>query len=76
MLQKDIPSFPSAWQVQPTLNYAIVDEADSILIDESRNPMLISVAAGLVEAAVLLIDKVSAVSMHVRRATLSLSHPS
>ena len=24
------------------LNYAIVDEADSILIDESRNPMILS----------------------------------
>ncbi len=25
-----------------SLNYAIVDEADSILIDESRNPMILS----------------------------------
>src|SRR4029078_2039007 len=31
--------------VQRELHYGIVDEADSILIDEARNPLLISSAA-------------------------------
>ena len=29
-------------QVQPSLMYAIVDEVDSILIDEARTPLIIS----------------------------------
>lgn len=32
---------------RPTLTYAIVDEADSLLIDEARNPMLLSTAGGV-----------------------------
>ncbi|KAL6754297.1 SecA DEAD-like domain-containing protein [Haematococcus lacustris] len=40
------------------LHYAIVDEADSILIDESRNPMIISLPVAQNAGAVLLVDKV------------------
>ena len=34
--------WPSAEQVQKRLNFAIVDEVDSILIDEARTPLIIS----------------------------------
>ncbi len=33
---------PWARQVQPKLNYAIIDEVDNILIDEARTPLIIS----------------------------------
>ncbi|HXG12946.1 MAG TPA: preprotein translocase subunit SecA [Gemmataceae bacterium] len=37
------PHYPiSAQQVQRTLNYAIIDEVDNILIDEARTPLIIS----------------------------------
>jgi preprotein translocase subunit SecA len=32
--------------VQRSLNYAIVDEVDSILVDEARTPLIISGQAG------------------------------
>lgn len=47
-------------QVLPdSLHYAIVDEADSILIDESRNPMIISLPMAVNTDNVVLIDKVN-----------------
>jgi preprotein translocase subunit SecA len=42
----------------PRLHYAIIDEADSILIDESRNPMIISLPVNENAKAVKLVDKV------------------
>ncbi len=38
-------AFNLADKVQRPLNYAIVDEVDSILIDEARTPLIISGAA-------------------------------
>ena len=35
-------AFSVADKVQRPLNYAIVDEVDSILIDEARTPLIIS----------------------------------
>ena len=40
------------------LNYALVDEVDSILIDESRNPMIISLPIPYDQKAVGQVDKV------------------
>ena len=39
---RDNMKFQSEDMVQPTHNFAIVDEVDSILIDESRTPLIIS----------------------------------
>lgn len=39
---RDNMKFESDSLVQPELNYAIVDEVDSILIDEARTPLIIS----------------------------------
>ena len=39
---RDNMAFSSAERVQRPLNYAIVDEVDSILIDEARTPLIIS----------------------------------
>ncbi len=39
---RDNMKFDSDSLVQPELNYAIVDEVDSILIDEARTPLIIS----------------------------------
>lgn len=37
------PDYPPEWQqVQKSLNYAIIDEVDNILIDEARTPLIIS----------------------------------
>lgn len=43
------------------LGFAIVDEVDSILIDESRNPMIISQPRGDNGALVITVDKVRVV---------------
>ena len=40
------------------LAFAVVDEADSILIDESRNPMIISSQGAYDQGLVVLVDKV------------------
>lgn len=40
--------------------YAVVDEADSILIDESRNPMIISQPGTQDQGLVVIVDKVGA----------------
>jgi preprotein translocase subunit SecA len=50
--------------VQRELNYAIVDEVDSILIDESRTPLIIS---GPAEGAVNLYQTVNEVIPFLRR---------
>jgi preprotein translocase subunit SecA len=42
---RDNMAFSMAEKVQRPLNYAIVDEVDSILIDEARTPLIISGAA-------------------------------
>jgi len=42
---RDNMAFTQADKVQRRLNYAIVDEVDSILIDEARTPLIISGAA-------------------------------
>ncbi|MBD3648468.1 MAG: preprotein translocase subunit SecA, partial [Pseudomonadales bacterium] len=42
---RDNMAFSLAQKVQRNLNYAIVDEVDSILIDEARTPLIISGAA-------------------------------
>ncbi|WP_152206036.1 preprotein translocase subunit SecA [Marinobacter changyiensis] len=42
---RDNMAFSTAEKVQRGLNYAIVDEVDSILIDEARTPLIISGAA-------------------------------
>jgi len=39
---RDNMAFSSDEKVQPPLNFAIVDEVDSILIDEARTPLIIS----------------------------------
>ncbi|HEX5065632.1 MAG TPA: preprotein translocase subunit SecA [Myxococcota bacterium] len=39
---RDNMKFSRVYQVQRELNYAIVDEVDSILIDEARTPLIIS----------------------------------
>ncbi|GAX81594.1 hypothetical protein CEUSTIGMA_g9022.t1 [Chlamydomonas eustigma] len=39
------------------LNFAVVDEVDSILIDESRNPMIISTSVAQNEQVVVVADK-------------------
>ncbi|KAF5842425.1 SecA DEAD-like domain-containing protein [Dunaliella salina] len=51
---------PSAYDLvlPERLHFAIVDEADSILIDESRNPMIISLPLAVNTDNVVLIDKI------------------
>ena len=39
--------------VQRDLNYAIVDEVDSILIDEARTPLIISGSCGKIDPTLL-----------------------
>jgi preprotein translocase subunit SecA len=38
-------AFTTEQKVQRELNFAIIDEVDSILIDEARTPLIISGAA-------------------------------
>lgn len=40
------------------LRFAVVDEVDSVLIDESRNPMIISTSVAQNEEVVRLVDQV------------------
>lgn len=46
------------------LGFAIVDEVDSILIDESRNPMIISQPRGDNGQLVVTVEKVSEAKKH------------
>ena len=54
----------SAQKVQRQLNYAIVDEVDSILIDEARTPLIIS---GQAEDHTELYKKINALPRHLER---------
>lgn len=49
---------PPTQMLPESLNYAIVDEADSILIDESRNPMILSQPLYDTAQYVVVVDKV------------------
>ncbi len=51
-------------RVQRPLNYAIVDEVDSILIDEARTPLIIS---GNAEASSDLYSKIKAIIPHLKQ---------
>jgi len=54
---RDNMAFSTADKVQRGLNYAIVDEVDSILIDEARTPLIISGAAEDSSKAYLAINE-------------------
>ena len=54
---RDNMAFRAADKVQRPLNYAIVDEVDSILIDEARTPLIISGAAEDSSALYQLINR-------------------
>jgi preprotein translocase subunit SecA len=64
---RDNMAFTIADKVQRPLNYAIVDEVDSILIDEARTPLIISGAAEDNTETYLAIN--SLVSQFVRQET-------
>lgn len=55
---RDNMKFERAHMVQRELNYAIIDEVDSILIDEARTPLIIS---GAIEQDISLYDKIDKV---------------
>ena len=55
---RDNMAFAKEERVQRALNYAIVDEVDSILIDEARTPLIISGAAEDSSDLYAAIDKV------------------
>ncbi len=55
---RDNMAFQSEERVQRKLNYAIVDEVDSILIDEARTPLIISGAAEDSSEMYASIDKI------------------
>ncbi len=61
---RDNMKFSREMLVQRELNYAIVDEVDSILIDEARTPLIIS---GPAEKSTDLYYKVDAVVPHLKR---------
>lgn len=52
--------------IQRKLNYAIVDEVDSILIDEARTPLIIS---GMAEQSSKLYTDVNRIVMHLKKDT-------
>jgi len=54
---RDNMAFSQDQKTQKTLNYAIVDEVDSILIDEARTPLVISGPTGDHAEAYMTIDK-------------------
>lgn len=56
---RDNMAFRSDDKVQRPLNYAIVDEVDSILIDEARTPLIISGAAEDSSQLYLLVNKIA-----------------
>ena len=51
-------------RVQPQLNYAIIDEVDSILIDEARTPLIIS---GQAEDNIDIYNKIDKLSVLLKR---------
>jgi len=60
---RDNMAFSKEMMVQRPFNYAIVDEVDSILIDEARTPLIIS---GRAEDSSDLYRKVNAIMAHIR----------
>lgn len=60
---RDNMAFRSEDKVQQTLNYAIVDEVDSILIDEARTPLIIS---GAVEDSSALYKHINGLTLKLR----------
>ncbi len=60
---RDNMAFSKEMMVQRPFNYAIVDEVDSILIDEARTPLIIS---GRAEDSSDLYRKINAIMCHVR----------
>jgi preprotein translocase subunit SecA len=64
-LRDNMKSSPDR-MVQRMLNYAIVDEVDSILIDEARTPLIIS---GAGEASADLYDKIDKIIPRLKRET-------
>jgi preprotein translocase subunit SecA len=63
---RDNMTFSSKERVQRDLNFAILDEADSILIDEARTPLIIS---GPVEDSSELYEKINALIPSLKPAT-------
>ena len=61
---RDNMAFSSADKVQRDLHYAIIDEVDSILIDEARTPLIIS---GPTEDDPALYQKINAIIPHLSR---------
>ncbi|MEE9354596.1 MAG: preprotein translocase subunit SecA [Methylococcaceae bacterium] len=61
---RDNMAFNTAQKVQRQLNYAIVDEVDSILIDEARTPLIIS---GPTEDNIDLYQKIDAIIPHLTK---------
>lgn len=61
---RDNMKFDPANFVQRELNYAIVDECDSILIDEARTPLIIS---GPAEDSVEVYKEINLIVPHLRR---------
>jgi preprotein translocase subunit SecA len=60
---RDNMAFSKEMMVQRPFHYAIVDEVDSILIDEARTPLIIS---GRAEDSSDLYRKINAIMCHVR----------
>ncbi len=54
---RDNMAYSNSQKVQRKLNYALVDEVDSVLIDEARTPLIISGAAENSAQAYLAVDK-------------------
>ncbi|HQR60729.1 MAG TPA: preprotein translocase subunit SecA, partial [Methylophilaceae bacterium] len=61
---RDNMVYTAAERVQRSLNYAVVDEVDSILIDEARTPLIIS---GQAEDSVQLYSAINAVALKLVR---------
>ncbi len=64
---RDNMVFTKDERVQRTLSYALVDEVDSILIDEARTPLIIS---GQAENSVDLYNQINAVAKQLTKQTL------
>ena len=60
---RDNMVYSSSERVQRPLNYAVVDEVDSILIDEARTPLVIS---GQAEDNVDLYEKINKIVLYIK----------
>src|SRR3990167_5040818 len=61
---RDNMVYTAAERVQRSLNFAVVDEVDSILIDEARTPLIIS---GQAEDSVQLYTAINAIALKLSR---------